>query len=425
MKVLFISAAFPPMRAGEADHALQLCLRLAERGETLHVLTTKGSLDGRRFPFTVHPLMKDWSWTEVLRLARFVKRCRPDAITLLYSGWIYNDHPMITFAPTVAKWLCPSVPFVTMLAIEEGSNWRSLPSRAIRKAVQFWAGSKTVDYVFGTLLRDSDSVIAWSEHHLARFSERSPAISRKGLVIPPPPLMRMCSEDNGVTRKRGRAQLNVKDNEFLLAFFGYIDRNKGIETLFKAIQLVNGNGYNVRLVMIGGGRGLAQTSSNQRARTVLAYEQEMLRYPEQLGIASKVTWLNGYDSDSHEGSLYLHAADACVLPFDQGVTLNRSSFAAAAAHGLPIISTRGEKLESAFKDQENVFLCPPRDAQALAMAIQSLMRDPALEQQLRKGAAQLADEWFSWERAIDRTIQTFRMRPPSRMDVLSGNERAQ
>ena len=423
MKVLFISAAFPPMRAGEADHALQLCLRLAERGETLEVLTTKGALDGRRFPFTVHPVMRDWSWTELPRLARFIRRCRPDAITLLYSGWIYKDHPMITFAPTIAKRLFPSVPFVTMLAVEEGSNWGSLPSRAIRKAVQFWAGSRTVDYVFGTLLRDSDSVIAWSENHLARFSELSPTVVRKGLVIPPPPLMRMCPEDNGATRERGRARLNVNRDEFLLAFFGYIDRNKGIETLFKAIQRVSADGHNVRLVMIGGGRGSTQSASNQRARTVLAYEQQMLQYPEQLGIAGKVIWLNGYDSDSDEGSLYLHAADACVLPFDQGVTLNRSSFAAAAAHGLPIISTRGDKLESAFKDQENVFLCPPRDAQALAMAIESLIRDPALQQQLRTGAAQLADEWFSWERAVERTIQTFRTRPPSRMDVLSGSGR--
>src|SRR5262249_9160254 len=140
-----------------------------------------------------------------------------------------------TFAPTLAKRLFPEVPFVTMLAIEDGSNWGGLLSRAMRKAVQFCAGSKTVDYVFGTLLRDSDSVIAWSEHHLARFSERSPAVSRKGLVIPPPPLMRMCPEDNGATRERGRAQLKVNREDFLLAFFGYIDRNKGIETLFKAV----------------------------------------------------------------------------------------------------------------------------------------------------------------------------------------------
>jgi hypothetical protein len=41
MKVLIISAAFPPMQAGEADHALHLCQHLAARGLDTHVLTTK------------------------------------------------------------------------------------------------------------------------------------------------------------------------------------------------------------------------------------------------------------------------------------------------------------------------------------------------------------------------------------------------
>ena len=31
----------------------------------------------------------------------------------MYIGWIYDSHPMVTFAPTVARKLLPSVPFVT------------------------------------------------------------------------------------------------------------------------------------------------------------------------------------------------------------------------------------------------------------------------------------------------------------------------
>jgi hypothetical protein len=32
MKVLVISAAFPPMRAGEAEHTIHLCRHLSENG---------------------------------------------------------------------------------------------------------------------------------------------------------------------------------------------------------------------------------------------------------------------------------------------------------------------------------------------------------------------------------------------------------
>ncbi|HJT21785.1 MAG TPA: glycosyltransferase family 4 protein [Nitrospira sp.] len=405
MKLLFITAAFPPMRAGESDHALQLCLRLAERGDSVHVVTTKTWTPNGKVPFTVYPLMSDWSWMDLRRLARFMKHCRPDAVFLMYSGWVYNDHPMITFIPTVAKRLYPAVPFVTMLAIDQGSSMHAWSSRLCRKAMRYWAGAKTVDYTFGTLLRDSDSVIALSEEHLARFCALSPAVRRKGLVMPPPPLMRMYAQNKGA-RELGRARLGVKEDDTLLAFFGYVDQTKGVETLFDAIKILSAAIPNIRLVMIGGGRGTAQTVVGQRARVTVEYEQAMLRYPETIGIADKVIWPGGYDSDSDEASLFLYAADACVLPFDHGVTLNRSSFAAAAAHGLPIITTKGERLESPFKDRENVLLCPPKNPKALASAIEVLLRDDTLQERLRRGAAQLTAQWFSWDRVIERTIQT-------------------
>ncbi len=123
-------------------------------------------------------------------------------------------------------------------------------------------------------------------------------------------------------------------------------------------------------------------------------------------------WTEGYQWDSEEASLFLRATDICVLPFDYGVTLNRSSLAAAAAHGLPIITTKGERLESPFKDGENVLLCPPKDPTALASAIEALLRDERLQERLRKGAADLANQWFSWDRTVERTIHALRNGPP-------------
>ena len=101
---------------------------------------------------------------------------------------------------------------------------------------------------------------------------------------------------------------------------------------------------------------------------------------------------------------YLHAADACVLPFDQGITLNRSSFAGAVAHRLPIITTKGDTLESPFVDGKNVLLCRPKDPEGLATAIESVICDRELRQRLSEGALEMASKWFSWEKAIEQTI---------------------
>ena len=133
----------------------------------------------------------------------------------------------------------------------------------------------------------------------------------------------------------------------------------------------------------------------------------MMLLSERLGIADKVTWLQGYSSGSLEASMYLYAADVCVLPFDRGVILSRSSLGAAAAHGLPIITTRGEYLESPFQDRKNIFLCRPKDPEELAAAISSIMKNPKLRQDLSNGACQLAEDWFSWDKAMARTIGAF------------------
>ena len=85
MRVLVISAAFPPMRAGEADHAFHLCRSLADRGLDIHVLTTKKNVVTGSFPFRVYPLMRNWSWSDLPRLARFVRRLAPEAVLLMYS----------------------------------------------------------------------------------------------------------------------------------------------------------------------------------------------------------------------------------------------------------------------------------------------------------------------------------------------------
>ena len=180
-------------------------------------------------------------------------------------------------------------------------------------------------------------------------------------------------------------------------YFGYIFPNKGLETLLRAFHLVKSRGYNARLVIAG---GVPAHLYEER----FSYLKELEELARTLGVGNEVVWTGQCDWDRDEASLYLHAADVCVLPFDEGVSMNNSTFAAAAAHGRPIISTRGKTLERFFLHEENVFLCPPRDPEALAVAIQTLMDRAELRARLASGALKLAEEWFSWDRAVERTL---------------------
>jgi glycosyltransferase involved in cell wall biosynthesis len=401
MRVLVISAAFPPMRAGESDHAFYLSRHLAERGVEVHVLTTRGNEASNHFPFKVHPIMRKWSWMDLLRLAKFLKHCRPDGILLQYIGWIYDYHPMITFAPTLTKVLQPSTQFVTQFANAQGSEPErfSLFSRLTRKGIARWAGASNVDYSFGTLLRDSDRLIIYSDIHRAQLAERFSVVNNKSVLIPPPPIMLMSPEDHGAIRERGRKKLGVQTDEFLLAYFGYVYPQKGVETLLRAFSIVARKKRRARLLILGG--FIAREFPGHRR-----YREEILALPKQLGIEHRVIWFGGYAWDSDEASVCLRAADAGVIPMDYGVQLNNSAFAAVVAHGLPVITTRGPVLEEPFVHEKNVLLCSPRDPEAMAEAIERLMESPELARRLKAGATEFAENWFSWEKAVARTVGT-------------------
>jgi glycosyltransferase involved in cell wall biosynthesis len=401
VKLLVISAAFPPMRAGEADQALHLARHLANQGLDVHVLTRRECVATPSFPFKVYPIMRDWSWKDLGRLGRFLRQCNPDAVLLMYIGWIYHSHPMITFAATISKRLLPRAVFVTQFANVTGAVMQqgNILSRLVAQGMKLWVGAKGASQEYGTLLRDSDSVIVLSEHHKAELLRIYPSLDGRTMLIPPPPIMAMCAEDEGSARQHGREVLGIRSDEFLLVYLGYIYSGKGIETLLEAFRIVTRRRTGVRLVLVGG--VIAREDPDHPS-----YSEHLLALAKQLGIGDRIIWTGGYSWESHEASLYLRAADAFVLPIDVGVQLNNSSFAAAAAHGLPIVATRGSILEAPFIHRENVLLCPSKNPELMAMAIEAAMDEPSLREQLRSGALQLSEEWFSWEKAIDRTIET-------------------
>jgi glycosyltransferase involved in cell wall biosynthesis len=156
----------------------------------------------------------------------------------------------------------------------------------------------------------------------------------------------------------------------------------------------------LHLLLVG---GVAEWETIGRPDLPL-YADVLRNQVKELGLEDRVGWTGDYRWDSDVGSSYLRAADICVLPFDRGVYLNNSSFSAAASHGLPIISTRAEVVEPAFVHEENVLLCPPKDPAAMAAAIERVVDDAALRHRLRDGVRRMAQEWFSWDRVIERTL---------------------
>jgi glycosyltransferase involved in cell wall biosynthesis len=393
-KLLVVSGAFPPDNSGEAQHALLLSRELARRGLEVTVLTNVGAVDDGSVE--VWPLMQEWSWRELPLFASSLKSSSPDVVLLLYIGWIYNDHPMVTYAPTIARFLRCRVRFVTQFENAIGAVPERhglvvrLPTRAIGAATGLW----NVGYRFGTLLRDSDRIIILSRHHLSILTGLVGSVRDRSVLIPPPPLMEIAPDTEEV-RQRGREMLRVEREHCVVVYLGYLYPRKGLETLLRGFAIVAKKHENAMLAIVGG--------------PLEGFEHYALGIRDLsagLGIEDKVRWTGAYPWDSPDGSTMLRASDVYVLPIDVGVALNNSSIGAAAAHGLPLIATEGANTERAFRDGENILLCPPEDPSAMAAAIETVLEDDDLRQHLARGAKALADRWFSWQTAVDRTLAT-------------------
>lgn len=404
LKVQIISGAYPPMKAGEADHCYRIAAQLADRGVHVEVITTAGlKVPGQG---RIRSEIRDWSWRDLPRLLWRVWRSKPHAVLLYYIGWIYNDHPMITFFPSLCKMVSRNTRVVTMFAYPMGSKagGQSFPSRALRKVVQWGVGVQGADYAYGTLLRDSDAVIVMSQRHQHMLSENDPSVAAKSTLVPPPPLLKMTTRIDPGTRSATRAQLGFSAEQLVLVYFGLIYPPKGIETLLQAFHVVSRVCPQARLLLVG---GVVAHEYPDRPR----FAEEMRAMPEQLGFGEKVVWTGEFETESDEASRFLYASDMCVFSHDLGLYLNNSSFAAVAAHGLPVVATKAEMVESPFVEGVNVLWCPPKSPEEMAAAILRVIDDPGLRLQLGEGARQLASIWFSWDAATDRTIALLRGQP--------------
>jgi glycosyltransferase involved in cell wall biosynthesis len=403
MKVLVISAAYPPHRSGEATNAYHLCHNLAERGVDVDLLTSQGCTDHTHPRIHLYPVMKHWSWAEMPRMTGVLKQSAPDAVLLIYIGWIYHYEFMVTFAPTLCRKLLPGVPFVTRFENVMGADPRltSFRSRLIRRWMVLRDGNQGIDYCYGTLLRDSDRLIVLSERHRRLLSEISPAVDPKIAFIPPASNMCVTTESPESCRAEVLRRYDLTADTSIVAYLGYLHAGKGLNTLLLAFEKLSQERANLRLMLMGG-------TIDPKSGNPTSYVQELQALSRRLGIADKIIWTGEYSGTNDAASRLLRAADLCVLPFAKGVHLNNSSFTSAATHGIPVITTRGDDTEEQLVHGENVYLCPPQSPIALADAIRAVVQDAGLRKRLSTGITSLTANWFSWDRAIERTLAACR-----------------
>ncbi len=164
-----------------------------------------------------------------------------------------------------------------------------------------------------------------------------------------------------------RAGIGVEEGSLLAGVVGAIIPRKGQVYLVRAVPKVLAACPNMRLVLVG------------TAEFRPDYAAEVRAEADRLGVASRIVW-TGHRDDAAE---ILSALDLFVLPsLEESLPL---SILEAMAGGLPVVATTLGGVREVVSDGETGILVRPRDVDALADAILSLLADP--ERRRRFGEA--------------------------------------
>ena len=207
----------------------------------------------------------------------------------------------------------------------------------------------------------------------------------------------------GYARDAWRLRLQVAPDQTLVAYFGLISHNKGLDILLGALAQLPAH---FRLLVVGG----AATAPEDRA-----YAEHIRRVIDEQRLGPRVI-VTGHCAPT-DVSAHLLAADLAALPFADGASFRRGSLLAVLAHGVPTVTTypttddrrpttdeqdrlavvggRWSVVGGRLVDGEHALLVPAGDAAALAAALARLADDPALRQRLSAGARALASQ-FMW-----------------------------
>jgi len=179
-----------------------------------------------------------------------------------------------------------------------------------------------------------------------------------------------------------RAQLGVDASSPLVGVVGAVIPRKGQVYLVRALPKILAACPTARFLLVG---TMEFTSE---------YVREVHAVADRLGVASRIVW-TGHRDDVAE---ILAALDLFVLPsLEESLPL---TILEAMACGLPVVATAVSGIPEVVRQNETGILVPPRDSDALADAIISLLGDPERRRQFGQAGQRVVKTHHSIETQV-------------------------
>ena len=372
MKIGIVTGEYPPLKGGVGDYTHAIAVNLTERGHNVRVITDQRCIhaDNQSNHPIVRPIASSrWSWLDIWRV--HVATTDLDIVNIQYQAAAFGSMRLpIHFLP---RFIVP--PSIVTL-------------HDLRPPYLFPKAGRLRERAIWTLSQGAEGVIVTNQQDYNDCSARHgmPAIEQIqiGSNIP-------CAPPETFSASKWRLERGITPDELVLGYFGFLNADKGIETLLRALATLHSTDLNVRLILIG-----EHTGSTDRRNIVDA--QRIDRIAKQLKIDNRIL-RTGYLAPT-ETSAALLSCDLMVMPYSDGVSFRRGSFLACLAHGRTTITTKPAFHISELIPLENVILTQPETTD-IVNAVQTVYANPSLRRNVEEGALRLSKQ-FKWSSIAER-----------------------
>jgi glycosyltransferase involved in cell wall biosynthesis len=330
MRILLISGSLPPMKCGVGDYTAHLAEALGRCENTsVAVLTdVQAKPIPSDFNFEVFPVARGWRMLDAVPIAIAARRWRPDVMHIQYPTQGYGHRYLPWLLPTLFR--IASVPIV--------QSWHEHPEGMGRRNI--------LNAALG------GGLIAVRPDYTGMMSARYQwLVRRKQFRFIPgaSAIPRVQLSDTEISALRSRFALTSGS---LIVFFGFAHPAKRIELLFEIADPARHH-----LVLI------CDLSSAD------AYQDRILNLINCEPWAGRVT-VTGFLPSEEVGQI-LGAADAVILPFQNGGGLWNTSIRAAVAQGTFVLTTSRER--HGYDSSENVYYAQPDEVSEMREALRTFV----------------------------------------------------
>ena len=174
---------------------------------------------------------------------------------------------------------------------------------------------------------------------------------------------------------------------FLMAAYFTPDRNKGCDTVLKAMAALHREQPEWRLVLCGSGdmEGL----------------DELIRENGLTEVVDTPGWVTGKEKEDYFSDAYAYV----LASRKEGLPI---SILEAMSAGLPVITTPVGSIPEILEDRSNALFFPPGDDRALLEAMRLLIEDPSLGERMAASAQNTVREKLSLDRFVGKLDTLYR-----------------